>query len=373
MSEGIAEIRRRLLAWYDADHRDLPWRRTRDPYRIWVSEVMLQQTRVETVVPYYERWIERFPTVEAVADVELDDVLTMWAGLGYYSRARNLHRAARILRERHDGMVPESLEELRALPGIGPYTAGAIASMAFGAPEPAVDGNVTRVLSRLLDLPSPGERRLRDLAATLMDPDRPGDLNQAVMELGARVCTPVSPRCDVCPVSGACLALARDTVSDRPARKPRRARPRRRYGVAVVARPDGRVLLRRRPSRGLLGGMFEFPNEQGPSPEEAASAVLHALGLRTGADPTPTPLELGSLDHVFTHFQATYDIYLFRVDAPIIIEEGSGEVRWVDPGQIERLALPAAHQRMAALARDALDLRGTVRKEIEPGPERRSP
>jgi A/G-specific adenine glycosylase len=185
--EWIRSLRRALLAFYDARRRDLPWRRDPDPYRVWVSEVMLQQTRVDAVVPYYERWLRRFPTVAALASAEPDDVLRAWEGLGYYARARNLHRAARVVREHHHGAVPSEPSALRALPGVGDYTAGAIASIAFGRAEPAVDGNVRRVLARLLDVAAPAPARLRKVAAALVPSERPGDFNQALMELGATV------------------------------------------------------------------------------------------------------------------------------------------------------------------------------------------
>ncbi len=197
-------LRRALLAFYDARRRDLPWRRDPDPYRVWVSEVMLQQTRVDAVVPYYERWLRRFPTLHALATAEPDEVLRAWEGLGYYARARNLHRAARVVRERHAGDVPSEPAALRELPGVGDYTAGAIASIAFGRREPAVDGNVRRVLARLLDVADPPPARLRAVAAALVPAERPGDFNQALMELGALVCTARVPRCADCPVRGVC-------------------------------------------------------------------------------------------------------------------------------------------------------------------------
>ena len=194
-----ALLRERLLAFYDERKRDLPWRRTRDPYRIWVSEVMLQQTRVDTVIPYYRRWLERFPTVLALADADEEAVLGSWKGLGYYSRARNLHRAAQVVRDGHDGQVPSDPKDLRALPGVGEYTAGAVASIAFDLPEPVVDGNVRRVLARLHDLADPTPAQLRALTTELLDRARPGDFNQGLLELGATVCTPRAPKCGSCP------------------------------------------------------------------------------------------------------------------------------------------------------------------------------
>lgn len=267
-SRTATRIRRLLLSAYDAGKRDLPWRGETDPYRVWVSEVMLQQTRVETVVPYYEAWLERFPDLDALAVAEEDDVLRVWQGLGYYSRARRLHQGARVVRERFGGELPEESADLRALPGVGEYTAGAVASIAFGEVVPAVDGNVRRVLARLFDLPNPKPASLRSLAAELVDPVRPGDFNQALMELGALICTPRAPRCEECPLASECLALTRGTVADRPPARARKAVPEVDVVVLVAAvrEPAGgsSLLLRKRPDEGLLAGMWEFPGVEQP-------------------------------------------------------------------------------------------------------------
>ncbi|MBA3584678.1 MAG: A/G-specific adenine glycosylase, partial [Gemmatimonadetes bacterium] len=251
-----AETRQDLLAWYDRQQRDLPWRRERDPYRVWVSEVMLQQTRVETVLPYYERWMKRFPALDDLADADPEDVLRAWSGLGYYARARNLHRAAMTVRERHGAVLPNDAARLRELPGVGAYTAGAVASIAFGRPEPAVDGNARRVLCRLFDLASPSAAELFRRAAALVDPDRPGDFNQALMELGATVCRPRAPRCARCPLARGCRARARGTAEYRPRARSGGPVPAFRVGTAVVVSSRGRFLLGRRPPRGLLGGLW---------------------------------------------------------------------------------------------------------------------
>lgn len=214
--DWIGALRAKLLAFYDEHRRDLPWRHDPDPYRVWVSEVMLQQTRADTVIPYYERWLRRFPTLDALATAEPDDVLKQWEGLGYYSRARNLQRAARFVRERHRGDVPSEPSALRELPGVGDYTAGAIASIAFGRAEPAVDGNARRVLSRLLDIADARPTGLNKVATALVPNERPGDFNQAVMELGATICTPRNPRCDECPIGELCRSRARGTQHLRP-------------------------------------------------------------------------------------------------------------------------------------------------------------
>jgi len=258
MTPDLPALRAALLDFFDARARSLPWRETSDPYAIWVSEIMLQQTRVETVIPYWERWMELFPDVDALADAEEAEVLKAWEGLGYYSRARNLRAGAAVVRDRFGGVVPDTPEALREVPGIGAYTAGAIASIAYRVATPAVDGNVRRVLARLFDEGKPTDAWLRDRAAELVDSDRPGDFNQALMELGATVCTPRSPDCADCPVGDLCAARGAGTQEARPAPKERAPLPERLYDVAVVlrARADaGRgpeVLVRRRPPEGLL-------------------------------------------------------------------------------------------------------------------------
>ncbi len=398
-SVDAGAVRRLLLAFYDARARDLPWRRDTDPYRVWVSEVMLQQTRVETVVPYYERWLERFPTLDALAEAPIDDVLHAWAGLGYYRRAHNLHRAARAVRERHHGELPEDPDALRDLPGIGDYTAGAIASIAFGRPEPAVDGNVRRVLSRLHDLPGPGAAELRRLAAALVPEDRPGDFNQALMEFGATVCTPRAPRCEACPLAEHCRARAAGTQLERPLPKPSKPIPEDDVGTAVVVAPDGALLLVRRPDDGLLAGLWEFPGAPVGSGEAPVDAARRAAGhaLRTAAThgeeaetPSPGPAApraapagtvdpyiasrpardratpIGSVVHTFTHRRTTYHAFRFtvagRAGAGVATGE-SGETgvggteagdgwAWVDPADVDAYALSAAQRRILGLALD---------------------
>jgi A/G-specific adenine glycosylase len=313
-SDGdIADIRARLLAWYDASARDLPWRRRHEPYATWISEVMAQQTRIDTVVPYFERWIARFPDVAALAAAPVDDVLRQWEGLGYYSRARNLHAAARVVRDRHAGELPPSYDQLRALPGIGDYTAGAVASIAFGVRAPAVDGNVRRVLARLLDEADPAPARVRQVAAALVPADRPGDFNQAVMELGAMVCTPRSPRCDRCPVAPLCAARAAGTQLDRPARKARAAVPAFDIATAVLCNSDGRVLLVRRPPQGLLADMWSFPGVELGEGEDAAAAAARLAAALTGGAATAEPVHIGSIDHTFSHRRERYVCFMVRV------------------------------------------------------------
>ena len=281
----------RLVEWYRRNRRDLPWRRTRDAYGIWVSEVMLQQTRVAVVVPYWERWMERFPSAAALAAAPLDDALACWSGLGYYGRARNLHAGAREVVARYGGRVPGEAAELRTLPGVGRYTAGAIASIAFGRREPLVDGNVARVLARLYaveeDVKSTAaQKRLWQLAGELVPDDAPGDFNQALMELGATVCTPV-PRCEACPVVAACAARTAGRERELPVVGARAAdadKPILRTVAAWVER-RGRVLLARRRPEGLFGGLWELPQAEDRAALERLLRELGAPATLAGGAP----------------------------------------------------------------------------------------
>lgn len=348
--DAVRDLRARLLAWYDRERRDLPWRvaagGTPDPYRVWLSEVMLQQTRVETVRPYFERWLTRFPTLEALADAPLDDVLKAWEGLGYYSRARNFHRAVKEVGERYGGEVPGEEAAFGALPGVGRYTAGAVLSIAFGRETPVVDGNVRRVFARLTDDPRPTGGALWTLAGRLVTGERPGDLNQALMELGAMVCTPRSPSCERCPLEDRCAARAAGTVGERPAPKARKPVPTEVHGVAVLTRGD-RVLLARRPLAGRLAGMWEFPGaerREGEGSEAAAArAALAAAGVQ---------VETGALrfavrvEHAFTHVRVVYEAFAAEGEGEVPAEM-AGDAAWVRAGEVGGYALPRAQQRIA--------------------------
>jgi len=330
MLTDIDRFRARLLAFFDAHARPMPWRRTKDPYAIWVSEIMLQQTRVETVIPYWERWMERFPNVDALAEAEESEVLKAWEGLGYYSRARNLRTGAAVVRDRFGGRMPSRPEWLREVPGIGPYTAGAVASIAFGVVTPAVDGNVRRVLARIFDEARPTDAWLRERAGELVDPERPGDYNQALMEFGATLCTPRAPACTRCPVADACAARAAGTVAVRPEPKKRKAVPERVFTVRldVVMGDGGRweVQMRRRPSEGLLGGMWEFPADE----------------IDDGC-PAREAEALEPVTHVFSHFRAEYRPRARIAERRLDLDEG----QWIDCDEIDALALPVAQRKIA--------------------------
>jgi A/G-specific adenine glycosylase len=344
-------LRAALLRWYRAHRRDLPWRRSRDPYAIWISESMLQQTRVETVIPYYERFLARFPDARTLADADLDDVLEEWTGLGYYSRARNLHRAAAQLVRDHDGRLPDDPDALRALPGVGRYTAGALASIAFDRPEPIVDGNVARVLARVRDIhedvrSAPVVKRLWQEAAELADGPSPGDLNQALMELGATVCTPRRPRCSECPLRRHCAARRVGDPETLPVKAPKPP-PRPMLAVAGRVVKRGRLLAVQRPPRGLLGGMWELPGGEPLPGEDPATAMVRTLRERTGLS-VPGVDALGQVEHVFTHRHLTLHVFACKPPEGRVRLEGFDRHRWVS--QRAFAALPQGGATRKALA-----------------------
>jgi len=272
----LAPLHDALIDWFKHNKEDLPWRQTDDPYRIWLSEIMLQQTQIATVLPYYARFLERFPTVEALAAAPLDDVLKLWEGLGYYSRARNLHRAARMVVEEFGGEFPRTLEGLRTLPGVGPYTAGAVGSIAFGLDVPVLDGNVIRVLARLFniedDVRQAGtKRRLWKLAGEIVPAGRAAAWNEGLMELGQRVCVPRSPRCDVCPVRDFCEARALGVQEQRPIRSQKARTPHYDVTAGVIRDGDGHILIAQRKLDAMLGGLWEFPGGKCDAGRRSAS------------------------------------------------------------------------------------------------------
>ena len=330
-------VTRPLLAWYDAGHRDLPWRRTRDPYRIWLSEIMLQQTRVEAVIPYYERFLAACPDVRALAEASEQTYLKLWEGLGYYSRVRNLHRAAQIVCESYGGRMPADYAALRALPGIGDYTAGAVASIAFGIPEPAVDGNVLRVIARLTGDERPIDaakvkRDMRAQAAAVLPADRPGAFNQAMMELGAVVCIPNgAPRCGDCPLMHLCRAFHEQTTGHIPVRTPKKARAVV-HRTVLLPRCGALVGIRRRPDTGLLARMWELPAYEQALEPAALRARLAADGWQVARLRALRPAR-----HVFTHVEWHMTGCYAELAAP------ADGLTWVTPAELRgAYALPAA-------------------------------
>jgi A/G-specific adenine glycosylase len=347
MSTNLAQA---LMAWYAQHARARPWRHTKDPYAVWVSEVMLQQTRVETVIPYYERWMARLPTVEALAKASRDQVLGLWEGLGYYRRAHHLHQAARQVVDQHQGRLPDTTAQLQALPGVGRYTAAAIAAIAFGDDEIALDGNLRRVLSRLFDLDidprSPeGERRLLAEARKILPPGKAAIFNQALMDLSAALCTPREPSCHACPLSTYCLAWARNLQADRPVRGKRRTQPHHQVASGVVRQRD-KVLIGRRPQGGLLGGLWEFPGgrlEPGETPEECLRRELReelAIEVQVGAS-------IGIYNHAYTHFRITLHAFECRLKDGQPMPRFHSELRWAEVDRLGAFPMGKIHRTIA--------------------------
>ncbi len=301
-------ITKRILSWYANNARDLPWRRTSDPYRIWVSEIMLQQTRVEAVLSYYERWLNVFPTLAELAAASQQRVLQLWEGLGYYSRARNLHSAAQVVCAEHGGRLPNAVEDLQQLAGIGRYTAGAIASIAFGERAPVVDGNVKRVLARVFNLEvdirsTAAEKLLWGIAAQLVPAESAGEFNQALMKLGARICIPKLPRCKQCPLKRICHAQKVGLQSERPVRGEKAALPSNIEVVAVLRR-NGCVLLTQRPTDGLLGGMWRFPGGRIKAGKSSISFLRNEIARILGMQ-VKVGARIQTVEHTYTHFKVT--------------------------------------------------------------------
>jgi len=348
-----------LLRWYDRHARKLPWRAQRgtkpDPYRVWLSEIMLQQTTVAAVGPYYARFLGRWPTVQDLAAAELDDILGAWAGLGYYARARNMHRAARVVARDLGGRFPDDVEGLRELPGIGAYTAGAIAAIAFGRPTVALDANAERVLARYIAIEEPlpaAKTRLRELALSILPESRSGDFAQALMDLGALICSPRTPLCEKCPWSSECRGFALGIAAQLPRKAGKASRPVKR-GAAFVARDGGgAVLLERRPEAGLLGGMLQPPlgpwSERFPTASEALrQAPFGARWARSTA----------MVRHVFTHFELELHVYCADVDAR---PQAAG--RWFKPDELEGAALPTVMRKVLGAAPSQVQARSARKR-----------
>ncbi len=347
-------IRRRLLGWYDRNARDLPWRRRADdPYAQWVAEIMLQQTQVDTVIPYYDRFLARFPDVNKLARATNDQLMRQWEGLGYYRRAANLHRAAKLIAAA-GGQVPASAESLLALPGVGRYTAGAIASIAYDERAAAVDGNVARVLSRLFNITaevsSPDtQRRLWAVAESLLPAKRCGDFNQAWMDLGATVCTPVGPRCERCPLASVCLAHQHGDPASLPRKTPARDVLEIHHVVAVIGHKDT-YLLNRRPPGGLWGNLWEFPNRPIARPRDRLAglrSMLSELGMPT----RDTVRDAGTLDHRLTHRLMHFHTHVIDAAQPRRATAKPAGVRWVKSAQIEEFPMSTACRKILAIAR----------------------
>ncbi|MCA1055612.1 A/G-specific adenine glycosylase [Rossellomorea aquimaris] len=341
--EGFQED---LISWFSREQRDLPWRKDRDPYKVWVSEIMLQQTRVDTVIPYFNRFIEKFPTIEALASADEDAVLKAWEGLGYYSRVRNLQSAAREVHETYGGIVPDTPKGISALKGVGPYTAGAILSIAYGKPEPAVDGNVMRVFSRILsiwlDIAKPASRKVFEEAVReLISKENPSYFNQALMELGALICTPTSPSCLLCPVREHCQAFHEGVQTELPVKSKKKAPRKLNMAAAVLFTEDDRIVIHKRPSTGLLANLWEFPNfEVGPS-RSGRKQLGEALETDYGVEASLKAGIVSRIQHVFSHIIWDIEVYIGSVKSSSLHDT---ELIAVTEEELEQYAFPVSHQ-----------------------------
>lgn len=335
-----------LITWFKIEQRKLPWRENQDPYRVWVSEIMLQQTRVDTVIPYFNNFVSKFPTIEALANAPEDDVLKAWEGLGYYSRARNLQTAVREVSKVYEGVVPDNPKDIAKLKGVGPYTAGAILSIAYDIPEPAVDGNVMRVLSRIIgiweDIAKPSTRKIfEEIIREIISKEDPSSFNQGLMELGAIICTPKSPSCLLCPVQEHCVAFREGSQEELPIKSKKKAPRPVPLAVAVLKNSDGRYLIRKRPEEGLLAGQWEFVSveltEGGSKEGQLLSHVEEEYGGEAIIDE-----EVYAFSHVFSHIKWLLTVYNGEVNG---IEE-TERVRFVKENEFDHFTFPVAHQKI---------------------------
>lgn len=344
----MSRIQNELLEWYRKHHRDLPWRNTADPYAIWVSEVMLQQTQVSTVIPYYERFLSAYPRVQILAQASMQQVLKIWEGLGYYARARNLHSAARTVMEQHNGRIPEDHAALKALAGIGDYIAAALLSIAFKKPFAAVDGNVKRVLARFHQIKAPVNEPssagvFKEAADRFLDRSDPGTFNQAMMELGALICTPKNPECESCPLKRECTAFKNASVHAYPRRIKKAKTPTHAIAVGVICRDD-RVLITQRNPKGLLGGLWEFPGGKirpGETPREACiREILEEVNLSvTVAE------HIAQVRHAYTHFKIVMDVFRCQYQSGKVHLRGPVDFRWIRLEEIDDYPFPGANRK----------------------------
>jgi len=340
------EFSNRILAWYDENARVLPWRslsnKQPNAYYVWLSEIMLQQTTVVTVGPYFEKFLKAWPTVDRLANSPLDDVLSAWAGLGYYARARNLHKCAVTVCQKYGGVFPKSEEELLTLPGIGAYTSAAISAIAYGQSAVVIDGNIERIISRVFrikeQLPT-ARKKIKEGASSLTPEMRAGDYAQALMDIGATICTPKKPQCQLCPVSASCSAFKAGDAETYPIKAPKKIKPTRKAAILWVEKAEGIVLMRRREEKGLLGGMMEFPSTEWTvdayDDHAALKNMVHGLGL---GELTVPEHSMGSIKHTFTHFHLELSIYSLTIttDTQVL----SNEIRWVSPTDFAKIAMP---------------------------------
>jgi len=343
-SAGLAS---RLLAWYDRRSLSLPWRNSNDPYKIYLSEVMLQQTQVKTVLPYYKKWVKKFPTVQSVAQSNLDKILKQWEGLGYYSRARNFYQSCQIIATKYEGHIPAVPEEFSKLPGVGPYIAAAVMSIAFHHPLPAIDTNAIRVAARLTMIGASSladSRIIKGYLTNNIAPKRPGDYNQAIMDLGRDICKSDKPKCAICPVSIYCSSLVNNVVDKYPVKRKRSKKPH--YNIAVgIIWHKGEILISKRKEKGMLGGLWEFPGGKIEEGESAEHCIIREIKEELGVCVKPSSF-LKQIKHAYSHFSITMDAYncdfLHGHPQPI----GCDDFRWIKPAQIKMLPFPKANHKL---------------------------
>lgn len=355
--DKLRQLREKLSGWYQTNQRKLPWRESKNPYHIWLSEVMLQQTQVKTVLPYYFKFLESFPSIHDLAHADLERVLKLWEGLGYYARARNFHKAAGLVVNQFNGRIPETFETFIRFPGVGDYIGSAVQSLAFGHPHAVVDGNVKRVLSRLFLISDPvnrssSHRAFKMIAETILDRKDPGTFNQALMELGALICTPRQAKCTECPLTAICEALVNQIVDQYPKRIKTPRVPTHRIAVGVVKK-NGKMLITRRKLDGLLGGLWEFPGGKLKKEETPRDACSREIKEETGLCVT-VEKHLTTVHHAYTHFKIQMDVFYCRHIEGRVRLTGPIDHRWITLSEIENFAFPKANNKFIPLL-DASD------------------
>jgi A/G-specific adenine glycosylase len=346
--KNAGQIRSTLTRWYNKNSRKLPWRESKNPYHIWVSEMMLQQTQVNTVIPYFYQFLEKFPNIDALAAADLQPVLKLWEGLGYYSRARNFHKAAKIVVEQYGGVIPDDRDRFLALPGVGDYIAAAVLSIAFDRPLAVVDGNVKRVLARLFEIDAPinvsaSYKIFQELADKLLDAKDPATFNQAVMELGALVCKPAKPDCGICPLSEYCLALKNRHIDGLPVKKKKAPVPHHHMAVGVIFKGD-KVLIVRRPEEKMLGGLWEFPGGRLLAKEKAEDACTRIIAEKVNLK-VAVESKLTRIQHAYTHFKITADIFICTLATGRVRRNGPTDHQWVVLNALERYPFPGSNHK----------------------------
>ena len=347
VSNNIEQFRKDLIDWFVQEQRQLPWRLNKDPYRVWVSEIMLQQTRVDTVIPYYERFMEWFPTLNDFAEADEEKYLKAWEGLGYYSRVRNLHSAVKEVKEKYGGVVPNTPEEIKKLKGVGPYTAGAILSIAYGVAEPAVDGNVMRVISRILeiydDIAKPATRKIFETEVReLIDPKHTSEFNQALMELGALICVPGKPACLLCPVREHCWAFEKGIQQELPVKTKAKKTKVVNLSAIVITDDTGRIIIRKRPETGLLAGLWEFPSYELTGDVEQLKEMVTIQNQSELERIT----QIGHINHVFSHLVWEIDIYKATLKKIEDFKSDTHKLAYVKDEDFLQYALPVPHQKI---------------------------